>query len=79
MDMSVSRYRFVGLHDPHGEVYYWLKDQLLELSDFEPASDYLLLKEGYITVSPIELRTNYKRKQEQVERWFKSMETNTSE
>ncbi|MGG1593663.1 5'/3'-nucleotidase SurE [Terribacillus saccharophilus] len=79
MDMSVSRYRFVGLHDPHGEVYYWLKDQLLELTDFELASDYLLLKEGYITVSPIELRTNYKRKQEQVERWFKSMETNTSE
>ncbi|MFB1099683.1 5'/3'-nucleotidase SurE [Terribacillus sp. JSM ZJ617] len=79
MDMSVSRYRFVGLHDPHGEVYYWLKDQLRELENFHPASDYLLLKEGYITVSPIELRTHYKRKQEQVERWFKSMETNISE
>ncbi|SDC83117.1 5'-nucleotidase [Terribacillus halophilus] len=79
MDMSVSRYRFVGLHDPHGEVYYWLKDQLQELAAFHPTSDYLLLKEGYITVSPIELRTHYKRKQEQVERWFRSMETNTSE
>jgi 5'-nucleotidase len=79
MDMSVSRYRFVGLRDPHGEVYYWLKDQLQELAAFHPTSDYLLLKEGYITVSPIELRNNYRRKQEQVERWFKTMETNTSE
>ncbi|MFP7494698.1 5'/3'-nucleotidase SurE [Terribacillus saccharophilus] len=79
MDMSVSRYRFVGMHDPHGEMYYWQKDQLQELEPFHPSSDYPLLKEGYITVSPIELRPHFKRRQEQVERWFKSMETNTTD
>ncbi|MGM7634296.1 5'/3'-nucleotidase SurE [Bacillus sp. Hm123] len=70
LDMNVSRYRYVGLNDPHGQVYFWLKDELSQLSGFDEDSDYAKLKDGYITVSPVEFRTHQKRKQEQIQRWF---------
>lgn len=73
LDMSVSRYRYVGLNDPHGQIYFWLKDELNELSKFAENSDYLKLKEGYITVSPVEFRTHHKRKKDQIERWFQKI------
>lgn len=71
LDMTVSRYRYVGLNDPHGQVFFWLKDELNQLEQLDEKSDYLKLKEGYITVSPVELPTHHKRKKEQIERWFR--------
>ncbi|ALC80287.1 MULTISPECIES: 5'/3'-nucleotidase SurE [Bacillus] len=70
LDMTVSRYRYVGLNDPHGHIYYWLKDLMPELDNLDSESDFQLLREGYITISPIEFRTHYKKKQEQIDRWF---------
>lgn len=71
LDMEVSRYRYVGLNDPHGQVYFWLKDELNVLSEFINTNDFGKLKQGYVTISPITLKTFEKRKTEQIERWFK--------
>ncbi|UQZ74783.1 5'/3'-nucleotidase SurE [Niallia circulans] len=70
LDMDVARYSYVGLNDPHIQVYYWLKDQLHNMKDLKADSDYTLLRTGYVTISPIEFRTFHRRKKEQIERWF---------
>ncbi|AXI38952.1 MAG: 5'/3'-nucleotidase SurE [Bacillaceae bacterium] len=76
LDLTVSRYRYVGLNDPHGQVYFWLKDELNQLVNLNENSDYLKLKEGYITVSPVEFPVHHKRKMEQIERWFRKCSLN---
>ncbi|GAA0425710.1 MAG: 5'/3'-nucleotidase SurE [Bacillota bacterium] len=69
MDLSVSRYNFAGLNDPHGHIYYWLKDHYHEL-ELNEGTDYHLLREGYVTISPIELVHTRKRRIDQLTRWF---------
>jgi 5'-nucleotidase len=69
-DMTVSRYRYLGLPDPHGPVYYWLKDLLHELEHLECESDFQLLRDGYITVSPVDIGFQDKKNQEQIDDWF---------
>lgn len=71
LDMEISRYRYVGLNDPHGQVFYWLKDELTSLSDLDHKNDYGKLKQGYITITPVTLKTHEKRKIDQIDRWFK--------
>ncbi|TFD96617.1 5'/3'-nucleotidase SurE [Jeotgalibacillus sp. R-1-5s-1] len=75
MDLSVSRYSYVGLNDPRGSVYYWLKDQWEQLNDFSEGSDYARLREGYITVTPIEHKRTNSRGMTKLERLF-TMQTN---
>ncbi len=69
MDLSISRYNFVPLIDPQGQDYYWLKDNYEELK-VNKGSDYELLKAGYVTVSPIDIKLTQKRKIDQISRWF---------
>ncbi|MDQ0340686.1 5'-nucleotidase [Caldalkalibacillus uzonensis] len=80
LDMTVSRYRYVGLNDPYGQVYYWLTDHLIQLTEFNRDSDYLKLKEGYITVTPVSVdhQFNNRRKIEQIRKWFKPLSFQTS-
>lgn len=70
VDMQVQRYRYVGLNDPHGQIYYWLKDEYQQLDKLRENKDFSSLREGYITISPVELRASNKRKKEQLNRWF---------
>ncbi|MBS4208044.1 5'/3'-nucleotidase SurE [Bacillus sp. FJAT-50079] len=70
LDMKVSRYEHVCLNDPHGHVYFWLKDKWVQLTDLDHQSDYQLLKDGFVTISPIEYQFENKRKSERVSRWF---------
>ncbi|API92493.1 MULTISPECIES: 5'/3'-nucleotidase SurE [Virgibacillus] len=69
MDLSVSRYNFTGLNDPHGHIYYWLKDNYQEW-EVNEGTDYDLLRRGFITISPIELVHTKKRRIDQLTRWF---------
>lgn len=69
MDLTVSRYNFTGLNDPHGQIYYWLKDNYHEL-ELNEGTDYDLLRQGFITISPIELVHTKKRRIDQLTRWF---------
>ena len=71
MDLSISRYNFVSLNDPQGETYYWLKDSYDEI-EVNEGTDYELLKDGWVTVSPIELKHTQKRRIDQISRWFKN-------
>lgn len=76
LDLTVSRYRYVGLNDPHGHVYFWLKDELNQLTNLDENSDYFKLKEGYITVSPVEFPVHHRRRMVQIERWFQKCSLN---
>ncbi|WP_255259819.1 hypothetical protein [Lentibacillus sp. CBA3610] len=75
---QLSRYNFTGLNDPHGQAYYWLKDSYHDL-EINEGTDYHLLKEGYVTISPIELNHTQKRKIDTISRWFKQYATTEEE
>lgn len=72
MDMSITRYRYVGLNDSHGNDYYWLKDHwsLMQLNKFKNESDYSKLREGYITITPIEHKRSNRKAIGKIERMF---------
>lgn len=73
MDLSVSRYNFVSLNSPQGQTYYWLKDSYKEI-EVNEGTDYHFLKEGWVTISPIELKHTQKRRIDHLSRWFKNKE-----
>ncbi|MGJ9384227.1 5'/3'-nucleotidase SurE [Salipaludibacillus sp. CF4.18] len=70
LDLTVNRYKFVGLNDPYGQVYYWLKDHLPQLANFEKEGDYGKLRAGYITVTPLEGKVSQRKNIRKFERWM---------
>jgi 5'-nucleotidase len=47
--------------DPHGRPYIWIGGQRTDPFDNEPDSDYKLIKQGFITITPLNLdMTEYK-------------------
>ncbi|MFC3040867.1 5'/3'-nucleotidase SurE [Virgibacillus xinjiangensis] len=75
LDMAVSRYRHAGFHDPHGNAFHWLKDEWIKVEHAKEDSDFSKLKQGYVTVSPVEFRQAQTRKREQIEKWFQEVPT----
>lgn len=69
-DSSVSRYKYVELNDPDGCVYYWVKDRLSQPVMYQDGLDFAKLKEGYITISPIEGMVTQRKQVKRVEQWF---------
>ena len=51
---SKRRYRdyFEARRDPFGNTYYWMLGEVVE-DDDDPESDYLAVKEGYVSITPI--------------------------
>ena len=51
---SRRRYRdyFEARRDPYGNTYYWMLGDVIE-DDTSPDSDYLAVKEGYVSITPI--------------------------
>ncbi|MCZ2259162.1 5'/3'-nucleotidase SurE [Sporosarcina sp. G11-34] len=75
LDYSIQRYKHVEMSDPSGRIVYWLKEHQAEHIADNPISDFKLLEEGYITVTPLEVQLtdqNYKR---EIEHWFKEGQT----
>ncbi|MFC2949452.1 5'/3'-nucleotidase SurE [Virgibacillus sediminis] len=70
LEMGITRYRYAGFHDPHGNAFHWLKDNWASMEDGMEDSDFSKLKQGYITVSPVEFRQVQTRKRELVEKMF---------
>lgn len=59
---SKRRYRdyFEARRDPFGNTYYWMLGEVVE-DDEDPESDYLAVKEGYVSITPITVfMTDYK-------------------
>ncbi|GAE31398.1 5'/3'-nucleotidase SurE [Halalkalibacter hemicellulosilyticus] len=73
LDLSVARYRYVGLNDPYGNVYYWLKDRLQQLTEFDNEGDFAKLKAGYITVTPLEGKVSQRKHLRKFERWLRAI------
>ncbi|TSB44894.1 5'/3'-nucleotidase SurE [Alkalicoccobacillus porphyridii] len=69
-DISVSRYKYVELNDTDGCVYYWVKDRLKEPMIYQEGLDFAKLKEGYITISPLEGKLSQKKQLKRLEKWF---------
>jgi 5'-nucleotidase len=47
--------------DPRGRKYYWFdQDETVPNKDENPASDYIAIEEGYISITPLSIdRTGY--------------------
>lgn len=71
LDLSVSRYQYVGMNDPYGNVYYWLKDDYQQLDELTKGSDFIHLKDGYVTITPVQWKNNGKRNLNQIQQWFR--------
>lgn len=72
-DSSVSRYNYVELNDPDGFVYYWVKDRLNQPVMYQDGLDFSKLKEGYITICPIESMVTQRKQLKRLEKWFPPM------
>ncbi|WP_141432299.1 5'/3'-nucleotidase SurE [Bacillus sp. 03113] len=71
LDLNVCRYKHVGINDPNGQVYYWLKDHLMQLGNVNEDGDYAFLREGYVTITPLEGKMSQRKYMKKVESWFK--------
>ena len=45
---------FIRREDPKGDAYYWLGGEAVEKPD-KPEADFLVIKEGYVSITPIKL------------------------
>ncbi len=76
LNMTVERYKYVGLNDPHGQIYYWLRDELQQLGNHCLSGDYEKLREGYITVTPVDMKWIDTKQMNKITRWFQRSEFN---
>lgn len=70
--MDVLRYQYVGLNDPQGYLCYWLSDTLGEIHLEEEESDYYKLRDGYITITPLQLNMTNIAMKSKISKWFQS-------
>lgn len=68
--MDVLRYQYVGLNDPQGYLCYWLSDNLGEMFFEDEESDYFKLRDGYITVTPLQLNMTNVAMKSKIGKWF---------
>ncbi|MGX7109671.1 5'/3'-nucleotidase SurE [Facklamia miroungae] len=51
-----KKFDFFRLKNPKGQEVYWLSNRYHRMDTYQGESDYQLLKEGYITLSPISVQ-----------------------
>lgn len=56
LDYSIHQYKLNEVIEPSGPVYYLLKDHQMQLPLTTFTSDIILLQQGFITVTPLEVR-----------------------
>ncbi|MGF9823667.1 5'/3'-nucleotidase SurE [Brevibacillus agri] len=70
--MDVLRYQYVGLNDPQGYLCYWLSDHLSELHFEDEESDYYKLRDGFITITPLQLNMTNTAMKAKIGKWFQT-------
>lgn len=55
LDFSVDRYKHVTFDDAFGQLVYWLKDRRSSITSEQLDHDFMMIKEGYATITPIQL------------------------
>lgn len=70
-DYSIQRYKFSEVKDADGIVGYYLNDMQEGHVLGNVKSDFRLLKEGYITVTPLEVQLTDSYYKREIEHWFK--------
>jgi 5'-nucleotidase len=75
--MDVLRYQYVGLNDPQGYMCYWLSDHLSELHFEDEESDYYKLRDGYITITPLQLNMTNTAMKAKIGKWFQGAKQST--
>ncbi|RNB81357.1 5'/3'-nucleotidase SurE [Brevibacillus nitrificans] len=71
--MDVLRYQYVGMNDPQGYLCYWLSDNLGELYFEDEESDYFKLRDGFITVTPLQLNMTNIAVKTKISKWFQGV------
>lgn len=54
LDFSVERYKHVTIDDSFGQIFYWLKDCRSTITSDFIDHDFMLIKQGYATITPIQ-------------------------
>lgn len=70
--MDVLRYQYVGLNDPQGYLCYWPSDHLSELHFEDEESDYYKLRDGFITITPLQLNMTNTAMKAKIGKWFQT-------
>lgn len=55
LDFTVDRYKHVTFDDAFGQLVYWLKDHRFSITSNQTDCDFMLIKDGYATITPIQL------------------------
>lgn len=56
LDFSIERYKHVTIDDSFGQIFYWLKDRRSSIVSDYIDCDFMLIKQGYATITPIQYR-----------------------
>lgn len=75
LDYSIQRYKHIEKKDESGIICYWLKGNQEALVSENINSDFRLLKEDYITVTPLEVQLTSQYYQKEINYWFKESRT----
>ena len=70
LDFSIQRHSYVEESDPSGEVAYWLRGRPAQLTFAALEGDFILLQEGYVTVTPLEIQLTKHGHKEEIDQWF---------
>jgi len=71
LDYSIRRYKHIEENDTNGIVCHWLRVNSEEQASEDLNSDFRLLKEDYITVTPLEVQLTNDYYKREIEHWFK--------
>lgn len=70
LDFSIQRYSYIEERDQLGETVYWLKGCPSQLTFADLEGDFVMLQEGYVTVTPLEIQLTKRENKDEVEQWF---------
>ncbi len=70
LDFTIQRYKHAEVIDENGLVFYWLKGNQVQLASENLVSDFTLLREGYITVTPLAVELTDQYYKREIEHWF---------
>ena len=70
LDFSIQRHSYVEERDLSGEAAYWLRGQPAQLTFAALEGDFILLQEGYVTVTPLEIQMTNQANKDEIDQWF---------
>lgn len=72
LDRSIRRYKHVEVNHQEDQIQYWLKDQREWVENEQPDGDFKHLRDGFMTITPLEHKFGEVPLMDKVKEWIKS-------